>query len=91
MKDMRDRRRWGGGLGHVEHVKDLGYCPKKSRKSLNTFGEEEGEMREDSEGGLMKCTKRWLRLVSGEWIIERQEGKQGAALGSSPGGPPKRR
>lgn len=53
MKDMRDRRRWGGGLGHVEHVKDLGYCPKRSRKSLNTFGEEEGEMREDSEGGLM--------------------------------------
>ena len=71
MKDMRDCRRWGGGLGHVEHVKDLGDYPKKSRKSLNTFGEEEGEMREDWEGGLMKCMKKRLRLVSGEWIIER--------------------
>lgn len=32
------------------------------------------------EGDVMRFTKRSLRLVSREWIVERQEETQGAVL-----------
>ena len=37
------------------------------------------------ESGLMKCLRECLRLVSGEWNMERQEEEeeQGAGFGSS--------
>lgn len=39
-------QQWPGGLGHAEHAKNLRSYPERSRMSLNTFWEEEGEVRE---------------------------------------------